>query len=104
MFARVKKSGVYQYLQLVENRWERPPGNDGHCRQGNPEPDDVRYAPSADTAKELESAGVGVKHHLKCFTGVGNAERLPAVAQSELSDLYFRQNATHQQLLIIQSN
>ncbi len=22
MFARVKKSGVYQYLQLVENRWE----------------------------------------------------------------------------------
>ena len=22
MFARVKKSGTYQYLQLVENRWE----------------------------------------------------------------------------------
>jgi transposase len=28
MFARVKKSGVYQYLQLVENRWE-----DGQSRQ-----------------------------------------------------------------------
>jgi hypothetical protein len=23
MFARVKKSGPYQYLQLVENRWEK---------------------------------------------------------------------------------
>ena len=22
MFERVKKSGVYQYLQIVENRWE----------------------------------------------------------------------------------
>jgi hypothetical protein len=28
MFARVKKSGVYQYLQLVENRWEN-----GQARQ-----------------------------------------------------------------------
>ena len=23
MFARVKKSGSYQYLQIVENRWEK---------------------------------------------------------------------------------
>jgi len=22
MFAQIKKSGIYQYLQLVENRWE----------------------------------------------------------------------------------
>jgi len=28
MFARVKKSGSYQYLQLVENRWEN-----GNSRQ-----------------------------------------------------------------------
>jgi len=28
MFARIKKSGAYRYLQLVENRWER-----GRARQ-----------------------------------------------------------------------
>ena len=55
---------------------------------------------ATDTAKELESAGVGVKYHLQRFTGISNAERFTAVAKTKLSDLYFGLNTTQQQLFI----
>jgi len=43
---------------------------------------------------------MGIKNHLQCLTGIGNAKRFATVAQAELGDLYFHRNAAQFNLFI----
>src|SRR4030066_1006739 len=52
----------------------------------------VIYSLAAASTKILKGPNMGIKHHLKTLSGIGNAKRHPTVAEAEVGYLYCNNN------------
>jgi hypothetical protein len=60
----------------------------------------VIYTLAAASTKKLKGPNMGIKHHLKTLSGIGNAKRHPAVTESEVRYFYCNNNTGKLNLLI----